>query len=136
MPGCCRPAAPLRRGFFVRRRLGEHRCRVFPIGRSVVNLRSWAWRLDASILAEVAGTLQVAIVSEGRLLKVGVIGAAVAAICCFTPALVVLLGVLGLSRLAGVLDYVLLPALLMFVGLIIFALIRRSRAAAERAGAR
>jgi mercuric ion transport protein len=101
-----------------------------------VNLRSWAWRLDASILAEVAGTLQVAIVSEGRLLKVGVIGAAVAAICCFTPALVVLLGVLGLSRLAGVLDYVLLPALLMFVGLIIFALIRRSRAAAERAGAR
>jgi mercuric ion transport protein len=72
-------------------------------------------------------------VPEGKLLKVGVIGAAVAAICCFTPALIVLLGVLGLSHLAGVLDYVLLPALLIFVGLIIYALIRRSRAAAQRA---
>ena len=75
----------------------------------------------------------VAEVSEGKLLKVGVIGAAIAAICCFTPALVVLLGLLGLSHLAGVLDYVLLPALLVFVGLIIYALVRKSRAAAERA---
>ena len=71
--------------------------------------------------------------SEAKLLKVGVIGAAVAAICCFTPALVVLLGVLGLSHLAGVLDYVLLPALLLFVGLIVYGLIRKSRAVAERA---
>ena len=70
--------------------------------------------------------------SEGKLLKVGVIGAGIAAICCFTPALVVLLGVLGLSHLAGVLDYVLLPALLIFVGLIVYAPIRKSRAAAER----
>ena len=75
-------------------------------------------------------------VSEGKLLKVGVIGAAVAAICCFTPALVLFLGVLGLSHLAGVLDYVLLPALLVFVGLIIYALIRKSRAAAEQAESR
>ena len=75
-------------------------------------------------------------VSEGRLLKVGVIGAAIAAICCFTPVLVVLLGVLGLAHLTGVLDYVLLPALLIFVGLIIFALIRKSRAVAERAESR
>ena len=72
-------------------------------------------------------------VSDSRLLKVGVIGAAIAAICCFTPVLLVLLGVLGLSHLAGVLDYVLLPALMVFVGLIIYALIRKSRAAAERA---
>lgn len=75
-------------------------------------------------------------VSEGKLLKVGAIGAAITVICCFTPALVVLLGVLGLSHLAGVLDYVLLPALLVFVGLIIYALIRKSRAAAERAAPR
>jgi mercuric ion transport protein len=74
--------------------------------------------------------------SENRLLKVGAIGAAVAAICCFTPALIVLLGVLGLSHLAGVLDYLLLPALLIFVGLIVYALIRKSRAAAERAESR
>jgi mercuric ion transport protein len=74
--------------------------------------------------------------SEAKLLKVGVIGAAVAAICCFTPALVVLLGLLGLSHLAGVLDYVLLPALLIFVGLIVYGLIRKSRAVAERAESR
>jgi mercuric ion transport protein len=77
-----------------------------------------------------------AIVSEGKLLKVAVIGAAVSAICCFTPALIVFLGLLGLTHLAGVLDYVLLPALLIFVGLIIFALIRKSRAAAARAESR
>ena len=71
--------------------------------------------------------------SENRLLKVGAVGAAVAAVCCFTPALVVLFGVLGLSHLIGVLDYVLLPALLIFGGLIVYALVRKSRAAAERA---
>ena len=71
--------------------------------------------------------------SESKLLKVGAIGAAVAAICCFTPALALLFGLLGLSHLVGVLDYVLLPALLIFVGLIIYALVRKSRAAAERA---
>jgi hypothetical protein len=38
--------------------------------------------------------------------------------------------------MAGVLDYLLLPALLIFMGLIIFALIRKSRAAAERAESR
>ena len=78
-------------------------------------------------------TLRGAEMSEGKLLKVGVIGAVVAAICCFTPALAVLLGALGLSHLLGVLDYVLVPALLIFVGLIIYGLIRRSRAVAERA---
>ena len=75
-------------------------------------------------------------VSEGKLLKVGSIGAAIAAICCFTPVLVVLFGVLGLSHLVGVLDYVLLPALLIFVGVIVYALVRKSRAAAERAQSR
>lgn len=74
--------------------------------------------------------------SENKLLKVGAVGAAVAAICCFTPALVVLFAVLGLSHLVGVLDYVLLPALLIFVALIVYALIRKSRAAAERAESR
>lgn len=74
--------------------------------------------------------------TERKLLRVGAIGATVAAICCFTPALVVLFGVLGLSHLVGVLDYVLLPALLIFVGLIVYALVRKSRAAAERVESR
>jgi hypothetical protein len=33
------------------------------------------------------------------------------ALCCFTPILVILLGVVGLSALTWYLDYVLLPAL-------------------------
>jgi len=53
--------------------------------------------------------------------KVGVIGAVVTAVCCFTPALVVLLGVTGLSWLVGFLDYVLFPALAFFIGLVVYS---------------
>lgn len=41
-----------------------------------------------------------------RLLRTGIIGSVIAAICCFTPVPVLLLGVLGLSALVGYLDYV------------------------------
>jgi mercuric ion transport protein len=60
-----------------------------------------------------------------RLLQIGVIGTLVAALCCFTPVLVVLLGLVGLSALVGVLDYVLFPALAFFVALTGYALWRR-----------
>ena len=63
-----------------------------------------------------------------KLLLTGIIGTVVAALCCFTPVLVVLLGVVGLSALLGVLDYILIPASVFFVALTIYALIRRSRA--------
>ncbi|PRX37032.1 mercuric ion transport protein [Meinhardsimonia xiamenensis] len=63
-----------------------------------------------------------------RLLRTGVIGTLVAALCCFAPVLVVLLGVVGLSALVGVLDYVLVPALAFFVALTGYALWRRKRA--------
>lgn len=53
----------------------------------------------------------------GRILKTGIIGAVVTAICCFTPALVVLLAYLGLSALLPFADMVLLPLLAVFVGL-------------------
>ncbi len=59
------------------------------------------------------------------LLKTGLIGSAVLALCCFTPALVMLVGVLGLSAITGYLDYVLLPALGFFVLLTLYALWRR-----------
>ncbi|EKF07934.1 MAG: mercury resistance system transport protein MerF [Thalassospira sp.] len=61
------------------------------------------------------------------LLKTGIIGSAIAAICCFTPALVLLLGAIGLSAWLAWLDYVLLPALVIFLGITAFALFRRSR---------
>jgi mercuric ion transport protein len=62
--------------------------------------------------------------SNRSLLKLGIIGAVVAALCCFTPLLVGLLGVLGLSALVGRLDVVLLPALVVFGGIVIYALWR------------
>lgn len=65
--------------------------------------------------------------NHGILLKTGIIGSIVAAICCFTPLLVVLFAALGLSALVGWLDYLLLPALALFLGLTAFALVRRKK---------
>ena len=56
------------------------------------------------------------------LLKIGIIGTVVAAVCCFTPLLVVVLGALGLSALVVFLDFVLLPAVAFFVLLTVYAL--------------
>ena len=53
---------------------------------------------------------------EKSILKVGVAGTVITAICCFTPALVILFGVLGLSAFVNVLDAVLIPALVIFAG--------------------
>ncbi len=55
------------------------------------------------------------------LLGTGLIGTAIIALCCFTPILVVLVGLIGLSAIAGYLDYALLPALVFFVGLTLYA---------------
>ena len=63
--------------------------------------------------------------NERSLLRVGIIGTVVAALCCFTPLLVVLLGAVGLSAMVGWLDYVLLPALAVFIGITAYALLRR-----------
>jgi mercuric ion transport protein len=46
-------------------------------------------------------------------------GTVITAICCFTPVLVILLGAVGLSSLTPYLDYVLLPALGIFMVLTI-----------------
>ena len=62
------------------------------------------------------------------LLRVSIIGTVLVALCCVTPALVILLGVVGLSALTGYLDYVLLPALAIFIGLTIYAIQRKRQA--------
>jgi mercuric ion transport protein len=59
------------------------------------------------------------------LLGVGIFGTAVAALCCFTPVLVVLLGAVGLAAAIGWLDYVLFPVLVVFIGLTAFAVWKR-----------
>lgn len=61
------------------------------------------------------------------LLKTGVTCTCVTALCCATPVLVVVLGAVGLSAWAGYLDYVLLPALAVFIGMTVYALIVRRR---------
>ena len=65
--------------------------------------------------------------SNRTLLTTGIIGTIVAALCCFTPVLVVLLGAIGLSAVVGYLDVVLLPALAIFAGITIYALWRRKQ---------
>lgn len=57
------------------------------------------------------------------LLKTGVIGSVIAALCCFTPILVILFAALGLSALVGYLDYVLFPILGLFLVVIVVALV-------------
>ena len=65
--------------------------------------------------------------SDRRLLTTGIIGTVIVALCCFTPVLVVLFGLVGLSAVLGWLDYVLFPALAFFIGLTIYAVWRRQR---------
>lgn len=59
------------------------------------------------------------------LVKTGIIGSVIAALCCFTPVLVVALGTVGLAAWIGWLDYVLLPALASFIGLTGYAYYRQ-----------
>ena len=65
--------------------------------------------------------------SAMNMLRIGIIGTVIAAICCFTPALVILLGAVGLSALVGILDYVLIPALVFFLAMTGYALWKRNR---------
>lgn len=62
------------------------------------------------------------------LLRVSIMGTGLVALCCFSPVLVILLGAVGLSALTGYLDYVLLPALAIFIGLTLYAIQRKRQA--------
>ncbi|WP_322988379.1 mercury resistance system transport protein MerF [Hoeflea sp.] len=66
--------------------------------------------------------------SDKGLLRLGVFGTVLAALCCFTPVLVILFGFLGLASLVGYLDVVLLPMLAGFILLTFYALWRRKAA--------
>ena len=64
---------------------------------------------------------------KDRWLRIGVIGSLIAALCCFTPVLVILFAAVGLSSLTGYLDIVLLPALAVFLVITGYALWKRRR---------
>ncbi len=66
---------------------------------------------------------------DGKLLKTGIVGTVVTAVCCFTPALVILMGLIGLSAWTGMLDMVLFPLLGLFLAIMVFAILRKKKAA-------
>ena len=61
------------------------------------------------------------------LMKIGIVGFAISALCCFTPVLVWVLTGLGLVTLTGYLDIVLFPAMAAFAALTGYALWKRNR---------
>ena len=64
--------------------------------------------------------------NDTKLLRVGSVGTVVAAICCFTPVLLIFLGFAGLSAIVGWLDYGLFPILFASMGLVAYSLYLRS----------
>jgi mercuric ion transport protein len=66
---------------------------------------------------------------KNRLVRIGMVGAVITALCCFTPILVVLLGLVGLGWATGYLDYILFPALAGFLGVTAYALLRQKQGA-------
>lgn len=70
---------------------------------------------------------------DRTLVRTGVLGATIAAICCATPLLVLALGALGLAGAAVWLDWLLIPALVAFVALACIGLYRQRRPTASSA---
>jgi mercuric ion transport protein len=69
--------------------------------------------------------------NDQSLVRAGIVGAGIAALCCATPVLAIGLGAVGLSALTGCIDYVLLPALALCIGLVGYGLYgRRENSAA------
>ncbi len=65
--------------------------------------------------------------NDKTLLRTGIAGSAIVALCCVTPILVVAVSAFGLAAIVGWLDFVLFPLLALFLGLTVYALIRRRK---------
>ena len=59
------------------------------------------------------------------LLKIGIVGSVFTALCCFTPLLGIVFGAIGLASLLGYADFVLVPALVVFLATTVYALWKR-----------
>ncbi len=64
--------------------------------------------------------------NEKSSLRTGVIGTLIAALCCFTPVLVIGMGAVGLSAWVGGIDYVVFPVMFASMGLVANALYVRA----------
>ncbi|MCI0431456.1 MAG: mercury resistance system transport protein MerF [Rhodospirillales bacterium] len=67
---------------------------------------------------------------NATILRTGIVGSVVTALCCFSPVLVILFGAVGVSAWLGWIDYVLFPLLGAFVALTAYGWWRKQRAAA------
>jgi len=67
---------------------------------------------------------------DRRLIRTGAVGAGIAAICCATPVLGVVLGAVGLSAWAAGADLVLIPVLIACLALVVIGALRHRRAKA------
>lgn len=68
--------------------------------------------------------------SDRSLITTGAIGAILAAICCATPLLAVILGTVGLTAWLAHADYIVISVLILGVALASFGLYRRNAGAA------
>ena len=64
--------------------------------------------------------------NDRKQLRSGFIGTGIAAICCFTPFLVIVFGFAGVSAWLGWIDYALFPALFASMGVVAHALYLRA----------
>ncbi|MGH7264818.1 MAG: mercury resistance system transport protein MerF [Candidatus Rokuibacteriota bacterium] len=67
-----------------------------------------------------------------KLFRAGLVGTIVAAVCCSTPILAVVFGVLGLTAWLTAADYVLIPALIASAGVTGYAAYRMWRDGRDR----
>ncbi len=65
--------------------------------------------------------------NDKTLLRTGIAGSAIVALCHVTPILVVAVSAIGLAAIVGWLDFVLFPALAFFLGLTAYAWHRQRR---------
>lgn len=65
--------------------------------------------------------------SSKKLFWTGGTGSVITAICCFTPVLVILFPAVGLGAWLSWIDYVLFPALALFLGIMLYAAMRLMR---------
>lgn len=67
------------------------------------------------------------IMNNKSLFRIGIIGTVLAALCCFTPILVVALTALGMASLIPRLDPVLIPVLVVFAAFTFWAYSRQDK---------
>jgi mercuric ion transport protein len=68
-----------------------------------------------------------AALGDRTLVATGTVGALLAAVCCATPLLAILFGAAGLTAWLAKVDYVLIPAMILCLGLVVFGLTRARR---------